>query len=495
MGPVNHDGQPRYELYRKLGSGAQGSVYAANDTLFAQPEVPVRVAVKIFHQPEREASVSPREAQLARRIAHPAIVRFLDAGRLDDGRAFAVAELVEGLPLDVWVRARSSPLPMLEAARLVAEIAGGIQAAHSAGLVHGDLKPSNIMIDSTGMARITDFGVASEFEIPASASDAFSTRGSLAFMAPEQFRLEPHGRAPASDVYALGGLLYWLLTGKLPNGDSVSAAIDRLDQVDPLPDPQTVSISHRQVNQSVIEVCTRAMRANAEERHPSAAALADDLRKCIERRPIEWLHPHWYDRLYLLARRRPTGCGIAFAALAALIIVAMSAVHASGQTRLEKERSSRALEQAAKAREVESLRQRAEAQQKLIDQARNLVELWRGVLQASEDISDEQYLAVAMLLEGAELTEDVSPGSMLSDERIDVGLAGIKKLREQGLGQTLRAALWHDLISTWSFQAGDSNAARSHAAQAERILLSIESSDPWLIRLRHFNDDAAPAKN
>jgi serine/threonine protein kinase len=205
----------RYRLQRMLGKGGMASVWCAHDEVLDRA-----VAVKLL-TPEHTADAGAfdrarNEARSGARFAHPNVVAVYDFGtsrRAGRGTAYLVMELVEGQPLDAAMR--GGPLDWQVAARICAEVAAGLAAAHGHGIVHRDIKPANVVLTSSG-AKILDFGVAVRTGQPDRLPDG-SLLGTPAYLAPE--RLEPDwpGRAaPAIDVYAVGVLLYQCLTGRLP---------------------------------------------------------------------------------------------------------------------------------------------------------------------------------------------------------------------------------------------------------------------------------------
>jgi tetratricopeptide (TPR) repeat protein len=203
MGPLAGERLGRFELLRELGRGGFGVVFEAEDT-----ELHRRVAVKAVRTGARGALRSERlleEADAAARLAHPNIVTLHDVGRSEHG-PYLVLELLEGVSLEAHLRA--GPLPPVEAVRIASEVARGLAHAHARGVVHRDLKPANVFLTRSGAVKILDFGL----------SHAFGHRrvsgGTLAYMAPEQLAGAPEDER--TDVFALGVMLYVMLTGQSP---------------------------------------------------------------------------------------------------------------------------------------------------------------------------------------------------------------------------------------------------------------------------------------
>ena len=230
----------RYVVHRLLGQGGAGEVYEAQDEGLSVP-----VAIKMLtHAGSTGAAVQrlKLEGMLAREVWHPNVCRVYDLARHDDGDAgvwFLTMELLRGSTLAERL-GRRGPLPIAEALPLVEQMAAGLGAAHEAGVVHRDFKPANVMLverDGGEQAVVTDFGTARAATDEGTARGGGNARGVVgtpAYMAPEQVRGEEAG--PAADIYALGVVLYEIVTGALPfSGDtSLEVARRRLDQ-DPVP--------------------------------------------------------------------------------------------------------------------------------------------------------------------------------------------------------------------------------------------------------------------
>jgi DNA-directed RNA polymerase specialized sigma24 family protein len=196
-------------LIRQLGQGGMGKVYRAT---WRGSDVPV--AVKLLRKPLRGSGTAVarfcEEAALLARLRHPGIVAVHGVGLLPDGGHFLVMDLVEGCDL-----ARRPPPPVADALRWVAEAGYAIEYAHQAGVVHCDLKPSNLLLGSDGRVRVTDFGLACSL----AGGDA-PCGGTAGFMAPEQ--LDPAGRiSPRTDVYGLGAVLMTLIPERSPEVEAI----------------------------------------------------------------------------------------------------------------------------------------------------------------------------------------------------------------------------------------------------------------------------------
>ncbi|MFI7410600.1 serine/threonine-protein kinase [Streptomyces sp. NPDC049627] len=210
----------RYRLSESIGRGGMGEVWRAHDEMLARP-----VAVKLLLPQDSDPTAAPRfrlEAQTAARIDHPNVVGVRDFGEYDN-RLFLVMELVRGDSL-AGVLSRSGAQPAERVARIAAQAAAGLAAAHRQGIVHRDIKPGNLLLDADGTLKIGDFGIARFLDDPGAALTATGQIvGTSLYLAPERALGQPAG--PASDVYALGCVLYQLLTGRPPFQADTAVAI------------------------------------------------------------------------------------------------------------------------------------------------------------------------------------------------------------------------------------------------------------------------------
>ncbi len=261
----------RYRVLALLGEGGMGSVYRARDV-----ELDETVALKMLR---RDLVDKPgvierfrREVKLARRVTHPNVARTYDIGE-HEGEKFLTMELVEGEPLSALL-ARERRLPLGRVVDLASEICAGLAAAHDAGVIHRDLKPDNVLLSSDGRVVITDFGVArGSIEGTDPAATMGVSVGTPAYMAPEQVRGAQDIDARA-DIYALGVMLFEMLTGELPwNGASAfMVAMARLDAQ--APDPRSL---RPEIAPGVAETIRRCMAPTPDGRFASATEVAQAL--------------------------------------------------------------------------------------------------------------------------------------------------------------------------------------------------------------------------
>ncbi|WP_411887087.1 protein kinase domain-containing protein [Hydrocarboniphaga effusa] len=275
-----------WKLVERIGSGGSGEVYRAEraDGRYAQT-----VAVKLLR---REAiDTLPRfeaEQRILARLEHPGIARLYDAGITDDGRPYTVMEWVEGTDLTRWCLEHEAGLPTRLA--LFLQICAAVSWAHRHLLVHRDLKPANLRVTPDGQVKLLDFGIAKQLDDDA--TQTLNAPLTLAYAAPEQLRGE--AATTATDVYALGVILFELLTGRVPwagDGGSLAAAARRLlDAPVPLPSrasrADTSPVPRAQLRGDLDAIVARALRAEPDARYVDARELADDLRRHLEHEPV-----------------------------------------------------------------------------------------------------------------------------------------------------------------------------------------------------------------
>ncbi|WP_284577002.1 serine/threonine-protein kinase [Streptomyces sp. 2P-4] len=224
----------RYRLDAPIGSGGMGEVYRASDHVLGRP-----VAVKLLLGGAADPSAGDRfrlEAQTAARLNHPHVVGVFDFGSWDD-RFYLVMELVEGASLAGELE-RDGRLSAERVARIAAQAAAGLAAAHGQGIVHRDIKPGNLLTDAAGTVKIADFGIAKFVDDPSAAlTSTGQILGTGLYLAPERALGRQAG--PASDVYSLGCVLYQLLTGHPPfQSDTTTGVLYQHVDAQPVPPRQ-----------------------------------------------------------------------------------------------------------------------------------------------------------------------------------------------------------------------------------------------------------------
>lgn len=262
----------RYRIEKVLGTGGHGRVYLARDE-----ELQRLVAIKV---PFRRRLARPqdveaylKEARVVAQLDHPAIVPVYDFGREESGRCYLVSKYIEGSDLAQIIR--TSPLSYRQAAELVATVAEALHHAHCRGVIHRDVKPSNILVDRSGRPFLADFGVAlteGDFGQPTALT------GTVPYMSPEQARGEGHRLDGRSDIFSLCVTFYELLTGRRPfRAPSLPELLERIATAEPRPPRHFQDDIPRELER----ICLKGLSKRVADRYPTARDLADDLRFCL----------------------------------------------------------------------------------------------------------------------------------------------------------------------------------------------------------------------
>ena len=369
-------------------AGSGGIVYRAWD-----PRLNRTVAIKMLRQRLTDADDASdrlrREARSVAALSHPNILALYEIGQTDGDQPYLVFEFIDGQSLE-QILAERKILPARQAARWARDVALGLQAAHDAGLIHRDVKPSNIIIQrDTGTPKLVDFGLAID--------DAFQSRltqdgvitGTPAYMSPEQVQPD-HPIDARTDVYSLGVVLYESLTGEVPFRGIVKSTLDRIVHESP-PDPRKLNPD---IPRDLATIALKAMAKEPHRRYATAGAMAQDLDRWLQHLPILARPVSRGERMFNWCRRNPlSACLVSLVGLltGALIVgslVAASRMHAANQ---RVTRSLKQLEEKSRA-----VQQQRDA---LLESMQNLIYRINGTLE--QDVVDlnqvqEQLLRVAI---------------------------------------------------------------------------------------------------
>ncbi|HVK18666.1 MAG TPA: serine/threonine-protein kinase [Fimbriiglobus sp.] len=328
---------PGYEILSTLGVGGMGVVYQARQVR-ADRVVALKIPLAAATDPEARVRFST-EGRAAARLQHPGIVQVFEVGEADQVPYMALEFCPGGSLVD---RLDGTPLTPRAAAELVETVAQAVGAANAAGVVHRDLKPGNILFGKEGgttseggtatpvtgsesafrlhpasfLPKVSDFGLARRLDEEQSHTRTGTVVGTPVYMAPEQARGDPRQIGPPTDVYALGAILYELLTGRPPfRGPS---ALDTMRQVctdDPVP-PSRLQPG---IPRDLETICLKCLHKSPARRYPTGDALADDLRRFLDGRPVLARPVGWTERLAKRVRRNPVPATL-LAALAAVVV-------------------------------------------------------------------------------------------------------------------------------------------------------------------------------
>jgi serine/threonine protein kinase/Tfp pilus assembly protein PilF len=303
-----------YELLQEIGRGGQGVVYRAR-----QKSLNRFVALKVIGLAHwaTEAHVKRfrLEAEAAASLNHPCIVPIYEVGERDGACYFSMG-LVDGGQLDAV--AKREPMPIRHAAELIAKLARTVHYAHEHGILHRDIKPGNILLDTKGEPHLTDFGLARLVETESTVTRTMEVLGTPSYMAPEQAVGNNARVAGATDIYGLGAVLYQLLTGHPPFAGGTTYETVRL-VLDT--EPRQPRLLNQKVDRDLATICLKCLEKDPQRRYSSALALAEDLERWLKHEPIRARRTGIFTRGRKWVRRNPTSTLLAASVVALIAAV------------------------------------------------------------------------------------------------------------------------------------------------------------------------------
>jgi WD40 repeat protein len=386
-----------YDILEEVGRGGMGVVYRARHRGLGRI-----VALKTLRAEglarEEDLRRFRAEAEVLASLDHPHIVPIYEVGEHEGQPCFAMKLLGGGSLAD---RLRTGPLPPREAAGLVAALARAVHHAHQCGVLHRDIKPSNVLLDEQGQPHVSDFGLA-RWLVDASGVAGVTASGALigtvGYMAPEQAAGQARHLTTAVDVHALGSVLYECLTGRPPFvGETLLDTLRCVrDEV-----PPRLSTIRPGIDRDLETICLKCLEKDPQRRYPSAAALADDLERWTEGRPIEARPIGAVGRLWRWSLRQPVLAGLTAGMLVLLIAVAVGAsLAAVAMSDLaEKERNS-AVAAGKAAAAADRGRKDAERERDAKGKALIRAEGLRLTALSSAALNDDPGLALLLAIEG-----------------------------------------------------------------------------------------------
>jgi serine/threonine protein kinase len=289
-------GGTRYRMIQRIGSGGMGAVYLSEDAVLGR-----RVALKILDLPDDSGELAARllrEAHVLARLEHPGIVPVHDAGTLADGRVFYAMKFVEGQRLDRLIVSMGA---LADRLRVFQQICDAVAFAHARGILHRDLKPDNIMIGPFGEVLVMDWGIAKILHQPAESAAGSGGEpnarvtpprvrtghgtilGTPGYMAPEQARGEVENLDERADIYSLGAILQFLLTGPPPAAKEISTTEKN---VLPSKPPNAFATAPSAVPRPLAAIAGKAMAPEASDRYASASELSEEIARFLDGLPV-----------------------------------------------------------------------------------------------------------------------------------------------------------------------------------------------------------------
>lgn len=503
---------PRYCLEKFLGQGGFGQVFLAVDRQLSEAGHPARVALKVLSnsgfggRPGGSKSARERlaeEATKARRVDHPNVVRVLDRGVSADDEDFIVYELVEGGDLGKLLQTlledrtegetaqaravlRSATLTPREAAKLVAKIARGVQAAHAAGLIHCDLKPGNIMLTAGGEPKVADFGIAIRLgdsgrhaggvEGGTAGAPLLQTHpiGNLAFISPEQYRMDDGALTIPSDVYAIGGILFLLLTGQLPNGSTAEEIAAAHHPETGRREAPLLRPLRSGIDRDLESICRRAMAPKPQDRYSSAGALADDLEAWLRCEPLYWTQPSFLRVARLWTVRKPAVAAITVLFVISLIIGAGATTHYA-----------RKAEREAAEKEIASIRAEEAAQRGQIVRQQVLALVPRAeVLRQNRSTQVFPTIWALEYLLGPEVLGTPIAIGETARKRLEAVEVLVEHAEAAGTQNDLESLMWRTLLGFWLISDNELDRAQVILRSVRQVWGErLPPEDRWLHRV------------
>jgi formylglycine-generating enzyme required for sulfatase activity/tRNA A-37 threonylcarbamoyl transferase component Bud32 len=417
-----------YVLLEQIGRGGMGVVYKARQEGLNRI-VAIKTILAGADAGDDDLERFRAEAEAVARLRHENIVQIYQVGTLDEGGTrvpFMALEYIDGGGLDKQIA--GTPWAPRKAAELIETLARAIHSAHQAEIVHRDLKPANVLLTASGTPKVTDFGLAKRLDADAGRTRSGSILGTPSYMAPEQARGDIGAIGPATDVYALGAILYELLTGRAPfKSPTVWDTVQQVIEQPPVPPTQFQGNAPRDLE----TICLKCLAKEPAHRYPSAAALADDVRLFLDGKAIHARPAGGMEKAWRWCRRNPWLASTAAAAVIALIsgtaISSYFAVRAGDNARMAADKAQQAEANAAVA---DANARQAEANAAAADENARRANRLAAYAARQRDLSLESFNT--LLTEVQERLADTPAMRQIRDRLVETAVRGLDRLAEAG---------------------------------------------------------------
>jgi serine/threonine-protein kinase len=466
---------PGFEVLGILGRGGMGVVYSARQRALKRRVALKMVTAGVHASPEQLVRFQV-EAEAVASLQHVNIVQIYEVGE-HNGIPFFSLEYVDGGSLGEQIIAH--PLSPRKGANLVEKLAGAMSYAHQRGIVHRDLKPGNVLMTSDGIPKITDFGLAKRIDGEASSSrtEAGSILGTPSYMAPEQAKGDVTEVGPLADVYALGAVLYHVLTGRPP---FIGATLLETLELVRAQEALSVRQLQPQVPRDLDTICLKCLQKEPTKRYADAEALRRDLGHFLAGEPIEARPVGNWERFYRWCRRNPRVAALSGAVLCLLVTVAVTSTTLLIQIAQEKKQTELERQAAIDARDL------ARRNERLAKAAQQQAEDAEKIARQNAIVAGEQgRLAVNTLYQVVTKVQQQlrqQPGNQkLRIDLLSDAFAGLTKVvagseSSELVGRTKAAA--HQLMGDISKELGRAEAALKDYQAAQKIVDALAAAEP-----------------
>ncbi len=462
-----------YEILGILGRGGMGVVYKARQ-LGLNRIVALKMILSGGHASTDELKRFKIEAEAVARLQHPNIVQVFDIGERD-GRPFFSLEFCDGGSLQQ--KLDGTPLDPYKAAALLETLARAMDFAHQRGIVHRDLKPANILLTADGTPKITDFGLAKRLDDEQGQTGTEAILGTPTYMAPEQASGKAKAVGPQADVYALGAVFYDLLTGRPPfRGTTALDTIQLVQTAEPIPPTRL----QPKVPLDIQTICLKCLEKDPAKRYASAAALADDLRRFLDGRPIEARPASSVERLWKWARRRPAvALATALAILTPVLVTALSIAFGVQMASKNETLSRQAQKLEEQATTLEKQNEDLEKGKLALEKTNAQLQDREKKLQATLVSLQQTNQNLTEALERVTRAERDAQGSFLTalEAAEDLLTLARKELKKPGV-ETLRQSVLQRGVAMcrrFTERPGHHPSAQLRAARAHRLIADLET--------------------